>query len=524
MGRNQLIIKNITEMKTILYIAAGLFALSLTAGCEDGVEKIAGEPPATGNLPGTGTSPGEMPEGYFEVNFSPGFGTDTRAAVSGADGRIRHLRYIVYKSTGEYVKEKVVLSTADPTPSWPLAAMKDTLPKGEYRAVFVANVEKTLFPVTGTGGGVNYAEVLTDYKTTYANGRIVLPNREFTDTSEYYWANVFFSDTSTQPYVLLQRIISLLNLHRNFVDAQPALNQLVNNIVTQIQYKNYIRNTVQGLLPGLLRAVMDKGLVGNAIYNVVGGLDAAINLVAGALLEPVTDALYQLLLQGLVNQIGLTLTGNANQSGALAGLGVLLNPWAQNESHTAIVTIRDFPKTMDFNLAVKDVYANEQRFRFDFTSGSVYDEKDILIKGFNGLFDIRKINVVKQGLVSGLLIDGVIDSSLLLNGAFYDVNDPVQAAVATNFRYKADYSFLDLGLKSYTQQTDGNHSLTLSVRLGNIANLDGILVGIPLLGPVLNGAISLLIQNITVTVPVNLPLLGVDNLQLSGSWSAVTRY
>lgn len=61
-----------------------------------------------------------------------------------------------------------------------------------------------------------------------------------------------------------------------------------------------------------------------------------------ALLVPVTSALHALLLQQLTNQIGMALTGNANQQGALAGLGVLLNPWATNEAHTAIVTIRIF--------------------------------------------------------------------------------------------------------------------------------------------------------------------------------------
>ena len=80
------------------------------------------------------------------------------------------------------------------------------------------------------------------------------------------------------------------------------------------------------------------------------------------------------------------------------------------------------------------------------------------------------------------------------------------------------------GLKSYTAQTDGNHSLTLSVRLGDIANLNGILTGIPVLGPLLNGVVKGLIGNIVVSVPINLPLLGVDNLTLSGSWSAVTKY
>ena len=121
------------------------------------------------------------------------------------------------------------------------------------------------------------------------------------------------------------------------------------------------------------------------------------------------------------------------------------------------------------------------------------------------------------------MIENTIDGPLLLNGAFIDITDPVIANVETNRRYKADYSFVDLRLKSYTQQTDGNHFLTLSVKLANIANIDGILGGIPLLGSILNLVLSP-IKNITVSVPINLPLLGVDNLELSGSWSTVTSY
>lgn len=48
-------------------------------------------------------------------------------------------------------------------------------------------------------------------------------------------------------------------------------------------------------------------------------------------------------------------------------------------------------------------------------------------------------------------IENTIDGPLLLNGAFIDT-DPVTANVATNIRYKADYSLVDLGLKSYTSK------------------------------------------------------------------------
>lgn len=509
---------------TLLLMVSGwlLFALS---GCEKAEDDLTAPPEEGKQSPDDGTDVSGIPEGSFVVSFSPNTGNSSRAAINGTDSRVRHLRYLIYKSTGEFVKEKVVLKTTDAAPTWPLAAMKDTLPKGSYTAVFLANVEKTMFPIPVSGGSPTYADVLTNYQTTYANARIVLPNAEFTDTSEYYWANVPFSDTNAQPYVLLQRIISMLKLHRNFVDSQDALNKLTNNIVTQIGYKNLIQTTVQGLLPGLLKNAMNLGAVGNLVYNVVGGLDAAVNLVVGVLVQPVTDALYNMLLQQLVNQIGMALTGNANQSGALAGLGALLNPWQGSEANTAIVTLHNFPKTMDFGLTVKDYYTGDQRFRYTFTGlNSPYSEKDIQIRGFNGVFDVRKINVIKQGLISGLVVDQIVDGSLLLNGTFIDINDPIQATVTSNRRYKSDYSLIDLGLKSYAQQTDGNHSLTLSVKLSDIPNLNGILAGIPLLGPVIDATIRTLIGNVTVSVPVNLPLLGADNLTLSGGWSAVSQY
>lgn len=458
-------------------------------------------------------------EGYFEVVFSPEGFPDSRAAVSGTDSRVRSILYVIYKSNGEYVKEKTVLRPADAAPVWPLGSLRDTLPKGEYSAVFLANMDKTQFPIQKTSG-MEYADILTNYKTSRANARINLPGADFTDTSEFYYASIVFSDTTPNPSVLLQRIISMLNLRRVFIDSQTALNSLTYNIVTQIGYKNIIKTNVQGVLPGLLKKAMDNGVVGNAIYSAVGGLDAAVNLVTAALVQPVTDALYELLLRQLVNEIGLTLSGNASQNGALGALGNLLNPWRGSDASYALVTIRDFPKAMDLDLNVTDYYKGDHRFCYNFTTtpGTTNSEKDILIRGFHGLFNIREIHVAKPGLISGLLIDDLIDGSLLLNGAFVNITDPLQAAVETNYRYLSEYSFVSLDLKSYTQQTDGNHSLTLSVKLSDIGNLNGILGGIPVLGSILNASVRVLIGNVVVSVPVNLPLLGVDNINLTGSW------
>lgn len=500
-------------MKTFILVWVGLLPLLLFAACEK-EELVPVETEKPTETPDDGGS-GVVPEGYFVVTFSPESGM-SRTPVSGLDGRVRHLRYLVYNESGMFVKEKEVLPLTSGTTTWPLPAIRDTLPKGVYTAVFLANTDKNLFPYPVTGGGQGVADVLLNYKGQMSDARIVLPSGPFSDTSEYYEAKVSFLPTTPNPYIVLQRIIGMFKVHRNFVDAQTALNQLVNNIVTQIQYKNYIQTTVGGTAPGSLRYLLKQ-------IPALSLLDATVNAVADALLIPVTNALYDILLQQLVNQIGMALTGNTTQQGALSGLGVLLNPWVGDSARTAIVSINNFPKSVDLNNNVIDYYSGVNRFRFNFTGGTVYDEKDILIRGFHGSFDVRRISAIRDGLISGFLIENTIDGPLLLNGAFIDITDPVTANVETNRRYKADYSFLDLRLKSYTQQTDGNHSLTLNVKLGNIANIDGILGGIPLLGGILNLVLAP-IKNITISVPVNLPLLGVDNLSVSGSWSAVTSY
>jgi len=477
------------------------------------------------NLPNEEIENKDIPKGYFEVVFSS---PQSRVAVTGPDNRIRDLRYLLFSSTGAFVKEQRIVTPTNGTQTWPLAAVRDTLPIGSYRAVFLGNTEQTLFPYATSSNPVNYNPVLTGYKSGYSSGRIILPGAEFTDDTEYYMANVTFSNTSPNPSILLQRIIGMLNLHRNFVDAQTALNTLVNNIVTNVGYKNLIRSQVTNLLSGLIKDKLDLGIVGNAVYALLGGLDAVVNVLVGTLIEPVTDALYNLLLQQLVNQIGMALTGNMDQSGLLAALGVLLNPWATSEADAAIISINNFPKSVDFDLAVQDYFTGIEKFKYKFTGASVYDEKDILIKNFNGLFDIQKINVVKQGIIAGLVIDQLADGPWLLNGTFVDINDPTSFTNQTNRRFKSNYSLIDIGLKSYTLQTDGSHSLTLSVSLGSIPNLDGIVKGIPILGPILNTTINSLIldplKTIIISTSINVPLLGISNLSVRGGWSIPAAY
>lgn len=485
----------------------------------------------------TPTSNNQVPEGHFVVNFvTSTFDIQTKAAVSGPDGRVQHIRYIIYKSTGEYVKEKIVLSPAQGIPTWPLAVVRDTLPKGNYSVVFLGNIEKTLFPYSTSSSSQNYAEVLTNYKGSYSDARIILPPAEFTDRTEYYWANVAFSDTNPNPNILLQRIIGAAKLERVFLDGQDALNQLVNNIVTQIGYKNIIRTTVQGALPGLLRAVIGP-ILGNAVAGLAAYVDSLVNPLVTVLVEPLTDLLYNLLLQRLVDQIGIALLGNSDKTALVTYLGVILNPWNNALARNAVVSINNFPKSIDFGLTVKESYTGVQRFQYGFNTEAINKNRYITIKGFNDVYDVRKINVVGVGLISGVVVDQVIDE-FLLPGAFVDINDPIQITGSkSNRRYQSQYALAALGLKSYTQQTDGAHRLTLTVKIGDIANIDNILtttlttalnglLSIPIIGDILRPLVNSLvlsllspIKAIEVSVPVNLPLLGIDNLSVSGGWN-----
>lgn len=501
-------------MKILIYIYS-LVGLLFLFGCNKPENLLPPEP----EVPTENTN--HVPEGYFVATFSstlPG----SRTPVTGPDTRVQHIRYLVYQASGEFVHERVIL-TPGTTPTWPITSIKDTLPNGSYIAVFMANAQDSLFPFPTSASTVGYSDILQNYTQTYQNARLYLPNTEFKTNTEYYWAKINFSNANPTPTVLLQRIISMLQVHRNFVDATDALDRLVGNIVTQINYENLIQTTVQGLLPAQIKTLLQNTPGVNILLPALGGLDTVTNRLSRALIEPVVDTLYQRFLKQLTHSIGTMLAGNEDQSTALGIIGELLNPWESSQAQTALVTIKDFPKAIDFNLNIQEKYTGLHTFRFNFPDVGVYDQKSLSIKGFSGLFDIERINVIKRGLISGLVFDGIVDGPLVINGSFIDITDPLIYTPPTNKRYKANYSFLDLGLKDYTQQTQGNTPLTVTVKLGEIGNIDNLLNGIPLLG----GVVSLILtplKLIQISLPLNLPLLSIDNLELSGGWSPLTEY
>lgn len=513
-------------MKRIPYILISFILALFTLSCS----QYDNEPNNPGNGNNNTTGEGEqeeklIPTGHFEVNFKAD--PTTRAAITGSDGRIRDLRYIVFKSTGEFVKEKRIVTPASGTQTWPIAHFRDTLPKGSYRAVFVGNAEKTLFPYSTQSNPTNYNDVLSGYQSGYSSARIIMPNTEFTSTTEYYLSNVTFSDSSNNPYIILQRIISSTTLHRNLIDAQVGLNKLINNINVNAALKAGLRIQVGNTLTALIRAKLDLGDLGNAAYNVVGGLDGVVNALAATLLDPVTDALYTQLVQKLTTQLGIELAATGGGSGSTDALTILasvLNPWTISNATHAVVSINNFIKSVDFDLNVKENFTGIQKFKYKFTSGSNgYADKSIVIKNFGGLLDIRKVNVASNGIIAGIIIDNGVDGPYLLSGKFFDINDQMSLTTQANEKYTRNYNTLDVKLQTYALLSDQAHTVALSVQLSAVPGIDNLVKAIPLLAPIvslplINTLILAPLKTILVNANVNLPSLSLANLAITGGW------
>lgn len=464
-----------------------------------------------------------IPEGYFVVNFSSQVNAGKTKSTSEKDDRISHLRYIVYKSTGEFVKERILLAPEDETPTWPMAMVNDTLPVGEYTAIFLGNVEKTLFPYTNSNSETEYSEVFINYQDNINDARIVLPNACFTPTTEYYWARTTFSDQNPYPTIILQRIISSLKVQRNFVDAQDALNMLLANVVAQMGYRDIIRNLLQELLPGFLTdTIRSIPLIGLLLELIVGGLDAVINALLSVLLEPLVDLLYQQLLKELINQLGITLVGNTNEEGLLGFLTDILNPWIEERASCAVVTVNNFPRSIDFDLNVCDTFQDGTMLKIELDDEAGNSGRHFVLKGFDSPYIISEIKIAREGILSGIIINGIIDD-FLLSGAFININDPLHLEIGhtdLNRRYQVNYSLLNLRIEDAGVS---NNSCMLNVKLGDIANIDNIISSIPLLGPLVSAILSP-VKNIEIKLNLDLPLLELGNINAEGGLGPILNY
>lgn len=200
------------------YILSAVAAISLTfASCDKEdmyMEPQQPEPNGNGDfiINPEDTAGIVVPEGCGLVVF-PGNRMQTRASldpVTGESNRISTLRILIYKEnengTFEYVKAQDI---QNPT-NWPLSGAATTiLETGTYRAVFVGNMDASLFGneevLTGVGEGHSYADA-----------RINLPSIDkFSTLNLFHWfssGNFEVTENTTIVPVTLQRIVSRSSL------------------------------------------------------------------------------------------------------------------------------------------------------------------------------------------------------------------------------------------------------------------------------------------------------------------------
>lgn len=189
-----------------------------------------------------------VPEGYSLVYF-PGGEAMTRA---GGEVRISHLQYIIYQkdeTTGGYIFYKKAIVNKDLS-TWPITGIATTVKRGhEYKAVFLGNVDKNLFPnqteeiLTGVGEGQSFEDA-----------RIKLPSVEFSSTTLYYHAvSQNFTTTNNQDVkvnyvpIMLKRIVSRTDITRK---------GLSNEYLTGV-------NSKDGFLKAYWRQLIKEKLVGD---------------------------------------------------------------------------------------------------------------------------------------------------------------------------------------------------------------------------------------------------------------------
>lgn len=171
---------------------------------------------------------GLVPEGTFIVDYSIDGGPSTRATGNGKL-RISSLDYYVYeKATGELLKKRRV--SVDPeTQVWPMnrenmtweqrQALQDTLWRNtEYRILFIANVDSTLFNYGGYSESDSHPAVIRN-DDNYETARILLPAVPFNDDNMYcLWEGSLIASGDDEVVnrndIRLQRIVTRTDIRR----------------------------------------------------------------------------------------------------------------------------------------------------------------------------------------------------------------------------------------------------------------------------------------------------------------------
>lgn len=515
-----------------IYKWLGAFVLSsfLLGGCgkedTDTLFEQAGDTPA-----------GSVKEGCFDVTFfanQPGEGAPgTRAAITGSSDRVQTLMYILYKKDEsgvyQYVKHVTLFRpdnySVPETHWWPHEAVKETLPNGDYRVVFLGNLDSNLFAGQGS------TAILGDYRNTaYGEARIRMPQAgptAFTNTNMFYMAKADFNQDTPDVDILLQRIVTQHEYQREFVDANAALSGLVDNIAKEIREKQLTTNVVKGLLNSALLDPINDNAVLKLLLIPLGGVTKVVDTIAAGLVGDLVDVLNEVLLQELLKRLESTLKAQGGEADLL-GLSNLLNPWSISPS--ADISGK-FVSSVDFDLNRQSGDINTVTWENIKMQTVVGEEVSITrylsITLLNGDNFVDKIDIKKDGLI-GPIVDGVVDDAALY-GRLINIENNLEYTASPNVKYHTDYALINLTLDNYGTSEDSEQvhltgkldpTLMTEALLKELLGPLGAVTG-DLLSPLLK-VVTQVLDDTTFALDIKLPDLGIGNIVIKGGWEPTT--
>lgn len=506
-------------------------------------------------------------DGTFTATFIPSmYEPMTRAKVEGPSTAVQSLKYLIYKDNGAgqyfYYAEGDVFG-ADATVGssvsyqWPYAGkIQVDLPGGNYKVAFVGNANPKLF-----GEGCNELLSYTaDESGKWEDVRLNMPNIPFSDNNMFYMDAVEVSAKDPVAQVWLERKVCKAQLWRETVasDNGMILTTLLDNVVDHLGGDAPITDLLGGQL-------------GDAISQVLKGL--GVPLVEEILLKPILNALSEGVLRpAVVEALAPILDAQIKANHGDAFLQELLNPWSMSDAKSAIVTFKQVPSSLNLDGKVSGYYEEGKQYGCEIKKGEG-DDHNFRYLELCGLADgksswtIGRIDIVREDLL-GALLDHVTED-LILPGSLIDTGSELTYSFGPNYRYKSVYGAITLNVNESYFDHEQSDNLVLDIKLGKLVDLESILnpilqgkpdkgliegllssVGDIFEGNILeaihellnalNGTVSGLLEllglndplktlcdalgaiDVHLELPININALGIETLEVTGTWGEVT--
>ena len=507
-------------------------------------------------------------DGTFTATFIPSmYEPMTRAKVEGSSTAVQSLKYLIYKDNGAgqyfYYAEGNVFgadATVDSSEShqWPYAGIQVDLPGGNYKVAFVGNANPKLF-----GEGCNELLSYTaDESGKWEDVRLNMPDIPFSNNNMFYMDAVEVSTKNPVAQVCLERKVCKVQLWRETVasDNGQILTLLLENVLDHLNAEDPVTGLIGGQVGKALKRVFDDLLV-------LPGHEGLVPALEDILLEPLIGGLTEAVRPVVVEKLAPMLDETLKMNSKDALLQKLTNPWAIAE-HGAVVTFTHVPNALDLEGKVASFYPEGTKYKYDLEQEQDGNFRYIDVTGLADAeeeWTIGRVDILKKGLVGGLVVDQIIDSEWILDGSLIDTNtEGLAYTFGPNYKYKSVYGLATLNVKEKSVYSgDGTENLTVEINLGKIGNIrnilkgiingvtsseekpsgglldmvDGILSGLlGTVGSILNGLLNVvglddLVEAlvdaltevpITITLPINVNALGIETLEVTGTWGEVT--